>query len=285
MIRIYLDTRDLIILAERQSEEYLSAVRKWLDECKGYLVFSLSNILECCTPLSVPNGQSSVMRTLSKLETLPHVYLAEAKIHRDEIISAITSFSATEDYRSIDPYVDRFDQVLSPFQTPATSIHLKYGLAETVFDVWQAKPDLFSGDSKHSQILAASRQSDRGRPDFRRHNKNFPEYVRRTLIQFSISFPDKKITDLANWIWNSTTRCPSMRLGYEVYHQILRNISDAQAESDIGDLTHIGCIPYVDAITLDRRMRGYVNQADVAFKSRYNCKVFSNFDELQTQMS
>ncbi len=285
MKRIYLDTRDLIILAERQSEEYFGAVRKWLDEVEGRLVFSLSNILECCTPLSMTNGQTSVMRTLCKLEALPHVFLAEAKIHRDEIISAIRSFSAAEDYRSIVPYVDRFDQVLSPFQPPATFINLKYGLAETVFDVWQAKPDLFSGDSKYSQILAASRQSDRGRPDFLRHDRNFSEYVRRTLIQFSISFPDKEIAALANWIWDTTTRCPSMRLGYEVYHQILRNTSDAQAESDIGDLTHVGCIPYVDAITLDRRMRGYISQADKALESRYACKVFSNLEALRTNMS
>lgn len=283
MTRIYLDTRDLIILAERQSEEYLDGVCRWLDAHHGRLVFSLSNILECCTPLSVKLGQTSVMRTLGKLEALPHSFLAEAKIPRDEIISAISSFSAGEDYQTINPYVERFDQVLSPFQHPATSIFLKYGLAQAVFEVWQARSDLFSAETKYSQILADLRKSDRSRPDYRWHNLNFPEYVRRTLVQFNIPFPNDEIEALANWIWDISTRCPSIRLGYEVYHQILRNISDISAESDIGDLTHVGCIPYVDAITLDRRIRGYVRQADRALKTHYSNKVFTDLPNLQSR--
>ena len=284
MTRIYLDTRDLIIVAERQSDQFLKEIQKWLGRCRGRLVFSFSNILECCIPLSATLGQTVVMRTLGKLEALPHMFIAEAKIQQDEILSAITSFSNGSEYQSITPYVERFDQVLSPFERPATSNYLKYGLAQAIFEIWQARPDLFTVDSRHAQFLADSRESDRRRPDFRRHDLNFRLKVLRALHQFNISFPDEEVQALANWIWAHPTRCPGLRLGYEVYHQILRNINDTTENSDIGDLTHVGCIPYVEAITLDRRMRGYVRQADRALKTNYSSHIFADLATLQAQL-
>jgi hypothetical protein len=283
-LHIYLDTRDLIVLAERQSDEYFKSIGEWLDCSQSNLVFSLSNILECCIPLSSRLGQTSVMRTLGKLEDLPHAFLAEAKIHRDELVSAINSYLKNEDYQHIDPYVARFDEVLSPFQPPATAIYMKYGLAQAVFEVWQEMPDLFSADDHSSQLLASSRKYDRALPNFRRHEPNFAEYIHRTLQQFSINFPNDELKSLADWILKQSTRCPSIRFGYEVYHQILKNVTDISEDSDIGDLTHVGCLPYIDAMTLDRRMRGYVAQADRALGTQYSKKVFADLQELQSQL-
>jgi hypothetical protein len=69
------------------------------------------------------------------------------------------------------------------------------------------------------------------------------------------------IPDLADWIYDSAARCPGLRLRYEVFHQIRRNMGDASDASDFADLAHGLCLPYVDLATLDRRMAAYVRQA------------------------
>jgi hypothetical protein len=221
------------------------------------------------------------MRTLTRIERLPHTFIAEAKIHKDELTSAIIAYSNGKEYESINPYVSRFDEVVSPFQPPATKIYLKYGLAQSVFELWRELPDLFSQDIHHSELLSASRELDRSRPDHRRHDLNFAEYIRRTLPQVSIPFPANGVETLADWVWASPYRCPAIRLGYEVYHQILRNLTDKAGKADMGDLSHVGCLPYVDAMTLDRRMRNYVAQADRALCTDYSSRVFEHFEQLR----
>jgi hypothetical protein len=76
------------------------------------------------------------------------------------------------------------------------------------------------------------------------------------------------------------TRCPALRLGYEVFHKIVRNLTDSIPDSDIPDFSHISCIPYVDAITLDKRMRGYVAQVDQSIGTDHSQHVYSNIDEI-----
>jgi len=111
----------------------------------------------------------------------------------------VTAYSACSEYQAIDPYVSRFDEVLSPFIPPATKAYLKYGLVETVFDLWGIKPDLFAQDVRHAEILANLREQDRRRSDPGRHDRNFPEYVRRTLKQFNIAFPPDQVEALSSW--------------------------------------------------------------------------------------
>lgn len=277
-MRIYLDSRDLIVLAERKSDVEYESVREWLTDQGHELALSLSPILEW------PNSDTVVMRTMARIEKLPHTYIAEAKIPRDELASAVEAYAAKREYQAVDPYVSRFDEVLSPFAPPATKVYLKYGLTETVFELWKTRPDLFVQDSRHSQILASSRELDRSRGEHRRHDLNFPEYVRRTLAQFDIAFPPDQVEALSSWTWDQPSRCPSMRWGYELYHQILRNTTDRAGGSDIGDLTHAGCLPYVDAMTLDRRMRNYVVQADQALSTDYATRVFADFAEVRCKV-
>jgi len=40
----------------------------------------------------------------------------------------------------------------------------------------------------------------------------------------------------------------------------LKNVADVPEAGDIADLMQIKCTLYVDAVTLDRRMRGYCSQ-------------------------
>jgi hypothetical protein len=121
---------------ERKSDAEYGEVGEWLNDQGHEIVLSLSLILEYCVPLTKMNSDSVVMRTLARIEKLPHTYMAEAKIPRDELASAVAAYAANTEYQAIDPYVSRFDEVLSPFAPPASKAYLKYGLAETVFELW-----------------------------------------------------------------------------------------------------------------------------------------------------
>ena len=67
--------------------------------------------------------------------------------------------------------------------------------------------------------------------------------------------------EFSNWMYENSNRCPGIRLSYEVWHQIVKNKTDVLQDSDMEDYQHLINLPYVDVITLDRRMTGYVAQA------------------------
>ena len=82
----------------------------------------------------------------------------------------------------------------------------------------------------------------------------------RDFKTYGIPEPAVGVESLAAWIWETPTRCPALRLDYEVYHQIRRNTTDQGYLQDFEDFAHVKCVPYVEQATLDRRMAGYIRQ-------------------------
>lgn len=283
-MRIYLDSRDHIVLTERFSAAETDAFETALRRGSHELIFSMHNILECCAPIIQSANQNSVMRILNRLESMPHVYVAEAKIPALELMEGAKAFSERREYSVVNPFVARFDEVVSPFSQPATHDYIRYSLAHTIFELWQEDPKLFQPYTAESRRLKIIRTSDRSRSDYRQHDRNFSSTVARDLRLYNIAFPQEAVNDLATWIWASPSRCPALRLGYEVFHKIVRNVADLGEESDIPDFAHVDCIPYVDAITLDRRMRGYIEQADRSMGTAYSQKLFADVNRVQTSI-
>lgn len=283
-MRIYLDSRDHIALTERfsavETDAFETAIRRGSHE----LVFSMHNITECCVPLNQSTTQNSVMKILNRLESMPHVYIAETNILALELMEGVKAFSEGREYSVINPVVTRFDEVISQGSRPATHDYITYGLAHTIFELWQEDPRLFQPYIAESRRLETIRASDRSRSDYRQHDRNFPNTVERNLRLYNIPFAPEAVNDLAAWIWASPSRCPALRLGYEVFHKITRNVTDSGEESDIPDFAHVDCIPYVDAITLDRRMRGYVEQADRSMGTAYSQKLFADINGVQVSI-
>jgi hypothetical protein len=91
--------------------------------------------------------------------------------------------------------------------------------------------------------------------------------------------PHGDASAFAEWIYADASRCPSQRLGYEVWHKMVRNINDIPHASDLEDFEHISCLPYVDILTLDRRMHGYVSQVSKALSTDYDRKIFRSAKE------
>lgn len=281
-MRLYLDSRDLIVLVEKKSPEETARFEKKLRQVSSELIFSMHNITECCAPLICGGEGSSVMRTLNRLEQLPHVYMAETLIEALELKEATMAFLEGREYRPVGPpLVPRFDYVVSPFSSVPTKQYLQYGLAHIIYELWTTDKSLLAGYSADAKRLQELLKLDRSRRDYKRHETNFRNAVARNLRLYRIEFPDNQISALSDWIYQSTTRCPAARLGYEMYHKILRNLTDSSEESDIPDFAHVSCVPYCDAITLDNRIRGYIAQVDHSIGTEYSKKVYRNVDDIE----
>lgn len=281
-MHVYLDSRDLINLVERRYPEETAKFEEKLREGRSDLIFSMHNIMECCAPLVSAGSTSSVMRTLNRLERMPHLYIAETRIEALELREATSAFMEHREYTPIAlPVVPRFDYVVSAFEEPATKDYIKYDLAEIIFELWNIDKNLFAGYPRHAKQLRGILESDRKRDDYKRHDLNFQNTIVKKLRLHSIRFPEEKATELSGWIYEIPNRCPALRLGYEVFHKLLRNLTDSGENSDIPDFAHISCVPYVDAITLDNRMRGYVAQVDQSIGTNYSQKAYRNVEEIQ----
>lgn len=93
---------------------------------------------------------------------------------------------------------------------------------------------------------------------------------------FSIPFPNSPVSDLANWIYQNPCRCPSIRLTYEVWHQVVKNKTDVLEDSDMEDYQHLSYLPYVELMTLDKRMFNYVSQALKTLNLDYSERLFKS---------
>lgn len=280
-MRIYFDSRDHIDLVERKTPAETDSFERMLRESGNELVFSLHNIMECCAPLLQAGGRTNVMSTLNRLESMPHTYIAEVRIPAMELEEATSAFLNNREYRPIDPFVSRFDYVVAQFEEPATAEYLSYGLAHTVYELWNEDPSLFNGYPEQAERLREILKSDRTRKDHKRHEANFPSSVTRNLCLYNVTFPPDRVGDLSAWIYENSNRCPAVRLGYEVFHKLLKNLTDSGEVSDIADFAHVDCIPYVDAITLDNRMRGYIAQSDQSLGTLYSNKVYENVGDIE----
>jgi hypothetical protein len=285
MERIYLDSKDLISLAEKKTKEFSDEFKETLKKNSATLIYSMHNIMECSAPYVMGGKESTAMRTLNFLEDVPHKYIAEAKIHLLELKEAISAYSENREYQSIEvPFVPRFDYTVSAFQEPPTANYIKYGLSQIIYELANEDKSLFEGYGVIAQKIKQSLKKDRDLSNYKNHKKNFSNSLTKDLKLYNVAFPVDEIEDLAEWIYQDINRCPGYRLSYEVYHKLLRNLGDAGEDSDIPDFAHISCTPYMNIITLDNRMRGYVEQVDKSIGSNYQLKVKKNLAEVRNAL-
>lgn len=278
-MRVCLDTRDLIDLLETRPS-HLSHVDALLRTGGHRLVVSFTTVLELSAPLAHPE-QSNVMRLLNQLEALPVIFVNEARIGRQELGAAADAFREGREYSAVDPFVSRFDQTLDLDATPPTRSYLRYSLAETIFDLWQTAPDLWSGNSHRFPLLRERLTSDRAKANPPTLKAHFPTVIARNLSLYGIRVPVESTAPLARWIYADPQRCAGSRLIFEVYHHIRRNEGDRGHASDLGDFAQIPILPYVDVITLDRRMRTYVGQACSSLGTDYGTIVLKGIRDLE----
>jgi hypothetical protein len=275
---IYLDARDLINIFEKSNPCSADQFDKILREGDHQLVYSWLNITEISEPLLHTKAKTNVMALLNRVEETPHIYIHSSRVPRLELESAVKAYVNGEEYDGIDPYVQRFDYTVDLNAQPSTKDYLNYPLAEIVWDLHCF--GALGGLDRYAKRLKQTFAEDRAlspKPSLKKH---FSTMIERNLKLHHVARPNGDINSFAKWIYSNPARCPSQRLGYEVWHKMIKNVDDEPTPSDMEDFCHIDCLPYVDFLTLDKRMRGYVSQACKAMQTNHAEKVCKNSKEI-----
>jgi hypothetical protein len=271
---VYFDTKDLINIFEKSQPFSSNHLYKILEKGNHKLVFSMSTIMEISEPLLHKNAKTIVTRLLNRIEKLPHTYIHESIIPRLEYMEAVSAFCEGREVLKIDPFARRFDEIVDLNRKPATNIYINYPLSEIVWDLYCYGS--LGGLDKYAKKLRSTFEADRALSPKPTLEENFIKTVALNLKLHKVKHPTEDIESLAKWIYSNPQNCPSERLSYEVWHKIVKNITDKPEESDLEDFQHIGCLPYVDLLTTDRRMNGYVSQVSASISINYNAKCFFN---------
>jgi hypothetical protein len=279
---IYLDSKDLINILEKSKPLSVEQLENFLKGGNHEIVLSFLTIMEIAEPLLHKKATTNVMVLLKHIEKLPHPY-----IHRDisrlELEEALRAFSTGDNYKGIFPFVNRFDETVDLNASPPTKNYINYRLSETVWDLYCF--GALGGLDNYSEKLRKTFTADRAlspRPTLKKH---FAKTIERNIGLDRLPIPHENISTFADWIYSDASRCPSVRLGYEVWHKMVRNITDIPHDSDLEDFQHISCLPYVHLMTLDRRMQGYVCQVSKDISVDYSKKIFRNTKEFLNKMS
>lgn len=272
-MKLYLDTKDLINIFEHANPFSEGQLFQRLQQGSHQLAVSFHTVSELSAPLARSTSKTNVMALLNRLERMPITFI-HSKIDGLELKEALDAFSNQQEYKDIHPFLNRFDQTVDLDARPATSIYINYSLAETVWDLHNhgGLQGLESYAPKMRVLIAADR-SLLNPPSLK---TNFVNVLQRSLKLYNLSLSTASLPALATWVYNNANRCPSLRLGHEVWHKIVANKTDALEDSDMEDYQHLTCLPYVDLMTLDKRMHGYVSQALASLGLDYHRRIFKS---------
>jgi len=199
-----------------------------------------------------------------------------------ELEEALQAFSAGREYCSVSPFAKRFDETIDLHAQPPTRLYLTYSLAGTVWDLHMA--GALRGFDSYAEEMRARFASDRALPQWPSLETHFTTKIERDLSLYKLPYPQGGVAALADWIYANPTRCPSTRLRYEVWHKMLKNTTDVPHDSDLEDLWHLACLPYVGLMSVDRRMHGYVSQAATTLGLSYQTRIVRTAQEVLSRL-
>jgi hypothetical protein len=276
-MKVYLDAKDLINILQVGVPCTANQLTRHLIEHDHQLAVSYDSIVEISAPLLSPSSQTKVMRLLNDLARMPIAYL-HADIRGLELREALDAFSLGREYHNILPFVKRFDETFDLSAEPASRRFMNYSLPEIVWDLYAQNG--LHGLGQYSKLMKKYVAADRGVKALPSLKGHFAKVIERNLRDDGLSYPGMSIKEFSNWVYDTPSRCPSIRLSYEVWYQIVKNKSDRLEDSDMEDYQHLICLPYVDFMTLDRRMHRYVSQAAVRSGMQCADKSFKSVEEV-----
>jgi hypothetical protein len=260
-MKIALDTSILINIIDHNNPINADEFNSWLRENDYVLVLTFFNVIEFSFPL-LNSEHSNVMQGLNKIDSMPVQYI-RSNLVRFELKNAFDAFLQGKEYNNFFPFVDRFDKSFAT--TSPTTLYITYSLGDIVWDLWTANPNVFN---RHYQYIELFRQLvDLDKDGLQNSSinrdlkKEFVNTIRKHLQTANLKEPLKQIKTFAEWIYEKPTRCPSIRLGFEIYHKLVENINSNIKNGDLPDLSYLNCIPYVDLVAIDRSMRHYTKEA------------------------
>lgn len=278
-IKIYPDSKDLIDLFGKSYPCSPDEFENKLNINDAEIVLSSTNIEELSAPLSHSKECANIMKKLIRIEEMPIRFISESKVVFLELNEAVHAFNEEREYSQINPFVSRFDETLSYDGLPPTKNYIGYGLAETVFDLWQAGFDFkgLKGYAPKYRRLFEIERSISDKPNLR---EEFTPVVDMGLRSNELEIPPERLKSFAEWIYKEPKRCPSLRIGYGVYHNMVKDSKSIPEDSTMDDLNYANYIPYVDFISFDRRMYHYIMQTCVNEKLGHERGIYKNLSEI-----
>jgi hypothetical protein len=183
-----------------------------------------------------------------------------------ELQAAVNAFNTETEFVNPSPYVDRWDRTLSPLpgnRRSTTDFLINVSLDNLVFWTYAGNRTIFEPPRKHLPQLRKIMEDDRtllrsGKLPAKQH---FIGSVKKHAATHRVALPEGREDEFALWIYRDSNRCPGFRLNHEMFRSLTGNYHDIPEASDFTDLALTFALPYVDAATLDRRLRDYCQRA------------------------
>jgi hypothetical protein len=189
---------------------------------------------------------------LQDLETLPLAYIREGLIIRDELVVALAAYRDQREPKPIDPYVTRWDEVAYWERESAAKPIVGLRLDEIVYMVRTT----IQNYKPHAARLKAQMIAERNlSPAARASTQDiFITGIAAKLKTFGIDSGGIDQAAFGRWLWRDPTRTVGHRIHFEAYHQLLKDRSNPVQDGDIADFALIAAVPYVDRLTVDKRI-------------------------------
>jgi hypothetical protein len=183
-----------------------------------------------------------------------------------ELQAAVDAFNAGTEFANPSPYVSRWDETLTAppgARRPATGFVVNLSLSNLVYSTYIGNRAVFGPPrerlARFRRILDDDRSLLRaGKLPAKQH---FIGSVKKHAATHHVALPTGRETEFALWIYQNPNRCPGLRLNHEIFRSLTANYQDVVEASDFTDLALTFALPYVDAATLDRRIRDYCQRA------------------------
>lgn len=260
MKRLYLDTRDLIELLTNRGDVGLDRLATLLREQQWELVYSFANTCE----VAIPDDVHETGRRFGILAELPHTFIRNLPpMRRLEFASAVAAYSQNAEPEAVDVFVAAWPQTFTyPNQDADLAAATRMSLREQVTGMAKLNPNLFRNKPEHMRSMQLAVDKDRTVTDaVRRSRIRSERAVQLALEDAALPVPPQGLSAFARWLRDNPARCPGWRIFEESYLEFCTNKHDQVDVGDLSDWSHVSAIAYVDAITLDRRIAGYVRAA------------------------
>jgi len=122
-MRIYPDSKDLINIIEKSDPCSADYLESFLRTGGHQIVLSLMTVVKISGPLLHKEARTNLMRLLNRIESMPHAFIHSSSIPRLELKEALKAFSNGREYHKINPYLDRFDEIVDFHAQPPTKIY------------------------------------------------------------------------------------------------------------------------------------------------------------------
>lgn len=278
---IYLDTRDLCDALEDSTR--FTSLRDAIQKHGHWLVASYTHMLEMYRRVYGGNRDRLVTKMFLDLEKLPLRWVDEDLIFRLEIAEAVSAFSNGRDYNPVYPFVERFAETL-PSNDFALSGHPNISPAEWCWEHYQRGADPKGIIANQCEQVNAVFTAWRGHSPGSVPRVPFEDVFRNLGRGIIVAPSSVDIKKVAEWVQKDPSRCPGLRVFYEVFHVVLRNKQVSLRGSDFQDSAHVRVAPYVDLITLDNAMRDKLSQAGQNLAPLLRDRVCVNLDEVMKHL-